>query len=201
MNIGLSLLAVMLLVKSLTGLAALRPALKTLITGVFYVLLIAEVLPFWPVYGSFRPIWLNLSEEREQTVRNGVSDPVWGGWGEEAMLVGRVLEAGCRRDGAGDASTGQPWTAQPCEEIDLYPVFPGQWLGGEGLIEQKVVGYDEFDFAPTDYYIINRTIVEIWQQRLPEGVEPVLTLEYRGFPYAWVFAGPDVKAAGIFGAP
>lgn len=201
MNIGLSLLAVMLLVKSVAGLTALRPALKTIITGVFCVLFVAETIPFWPVYGSFRPIWFNLDEARAQTVQNGVSDPLWGGWGEELMLVGRVIEAECQREGGGDASSDHPWASQPCEEIDVYPAFPGRWPGSKGLIELKVVGYDDLDFAPTDYYIINRTIVEIWQQRFPEGVEPVLTLDYRGFPYAWVFAGPDVKAAGIFDTP
>ncbi len=158
------------------------------------LLLVAEILPFAPLYGSFFPIWVHYEEARRSTVMPGHLDPLWTGWGEEVMLAAQQLEQACR---AADNPLGQP-----CEAIRLYGVFPGQWLNPSPSIEVRLVEFtppENLSYTSADYYVIPRVATAF--QPFPAGIEPVWVIAPRGYAYAWVFRGDDLRRAGVVYRP
>jgi hypothetical protein len=197
-NLGMAFLALALLAHFASGLAAWRPVERlgswghSAIALALAALLTLEVLPFAPLYGPFDPFWLHASSADP---RPGGVDRAWWGWGEELMLAGREVQSQCQPDEGGVPAETGPWSGQRCADIRLHTVFQSRWLGGDP-IRTDVYLFDPHEYGETDYYLISRTAVVLWGHDLP-GIEPVLALDYRGYPFAWVYRGSELAAAGI----
>lgn len=190
LNLALLLFALILILQFSVALAKWRIWQQVAVSTLVGLLLVAEVLPFAPLYGSFFPLWVRYDEARRSTVTPGHLDPLWTGWGEEVMLAAQQLEQRCL---AVDNALGQP-----CEAIRLYGVFPGQWLNPSPHIEVRLVEFtpaEELSYTAADYYVIPRVATTF--QPFPAGIEPVLVIAPRGYAYAWVFRGDDLRRIGV----
>lgn len=190
LNVALFLFALILILRFSATLAEWPQWPQAALSALLGLLLIAEVLPFAPLYGSFFPFWVRYDEARRSSVRPGHLDPLWAGWGEEVMLAAQQLERWCSAD---DNPLGQP-----CATIRLYGVFPGQWLNPSPAIDVRMVEFttlQERTYTASDYYVIPRIATTF--QPFPANVKPVLVIAPRGYAYAWVFRGDDLRRAGI----
>lgn len=199
LDIGVWLTAAILILTSCKRIEVLSVYQKIIVSGLFVVLFFVEILPFGPIYGAFRPIWLNPSPEAENTIAPGIATPFWGGWGEEVMLVAQQIYGECgETDMAADDL--HSWIEQPCESIHLHSAFPGIWIRDDQYLLDTGVRVDtDLLQGETDYWIINRTGVILGWSQYPHGVSPILTLYSRGYPYAWVFRGDQLADAEFFG--
>ncbi len=190
LNVALFLFALILALHFNAVLANWPAWRRVILSALLGLLLIAEVLPFAPLYGSFYPLWVRYDETRRSHVTPGHLDPLWTGWGEEVMLAAQQLERWCSAE---DNPLGQP-----CAAIQLYGVFPGQWLNPAPSIDVRMVEFttpQERTYTASDYYVIPRVATTF--QPFPEGVEPVMVIAPRGYAYAWVFRGDDLRRAGV----
>jgi hypothetical protein len=201
LDIGLFLATLMLVLKIVRLPECSAPVVKPAAAASFVALLVLEILPFAPLYGPFRPIWLNHDRESATTVTLGQPLIPWHGWGEETMQVGHWLEGQCVPSERSQAGSGNP-SAQPCGAITLYSVYSGEWLDEETEIRWLPLwrtspgdlGYTEFD-----YYIINRNSVIQGREgveSLPD-TEPVFVIAYRGEITAWVYRGDRLREIGF----
>lgn len=194
MSLGTSLAIIMLVLLLWRRASVMRPAWQYAIAIGYAALFIIELLPFAPMYGAFRPIWLEPSPEAE----TGVAVQAWGGWGEEVMLTGEMIFSECGQASA--PSDAPAWSTQPCEGIRLYSSFPGVWFRShtDMLNTSPAVAPRDFN-RETDYWVINRTAVIIGWASMPE-LEPEAVLTYRGYPYAWVYQGSELAEIEHFGS-
>lgn len=162
-----------------------RPRIRHLAVAIFCFLLLFELLPFRPVVGAFWPCWARASGlQMARTAEPGKVLPVWGGWGEEAMIVGRQLHK--------MAIAGQ----LPSKSFRLFTAYVGDWLAPDQTIETRfveMVPYLSLSFTENDYYVVNRAAVVQGRFRLPVNEKPVWTVDYRGVTLIWVFRGSDIK--------
>ncbi|MFW5785195.1 MAG: hypothetical protein ACOCW1_03325 [Chitinispirillaceae bacterium] len=147
-----------------------------LLTGTFL-----EALPFYPVSASFRPWWLSYPDDYMRKPSKGELNP-WGmGWGEGVSIIGKRL--------IGNYSGGEDET-----KVRLYTNYKGDWLRRKPNI--PIIEITDttslFSYGEHDYYLLNRMGITQSQSPFPDTVEPVMTLEFRGFVQAWVFRGSDI---------
>ncbi len=194
MNVGVVLIVLMLCVIAWQRIQILRPVWQYILVGGYIMLFIAELLPFGPFYGAFRPIWLNPSEEMQA----GVAVPAWGGWGEEVMQVGILIQEQCGQDDP--AADAPAWASQPCDAIDFYGAFPGIWFISPTEMINTSLSVDPFTYTDeTDYWIVSRSALIIGWASIPT-IEPEATLSYRDYSYAWVYQGSKLAESGYFGS-
>lgn len=181
-NLFLFLLVLILIVKAL-NLVQVKPRLMHAFSVLFIVGLFAEVWAFRPMLGAFRPVWLNFGPERSSLITLWHADPVWIGYGEEAMLIGEALEADCEQRGAA-----------PCT---MWILFVGDWLTSDSdLIQRRSRSdLDTWTYTSSDYYIYNRhAALDGWT--IPD-VEPVMIIEQRGYVQANIYRGDHLAEVGF----
>ncbi len=192
-NIGLFLLALVISLKVTEALANLSTKKKVAFLGIFAVLLLAEILPFRPLYGAFRPIWAHYDDSAPI---KGKLNPAWLGWGEDIMLVGQTLENQCH------LSDNNTLNGISCDSITLYWAYPGEWLDEDKEITilpyQKI--YDKLAqgepvYTAANYYLINRSNI-IQDDIFPVEVPPDILISFRGYPQTWVYRLDRLKEAG-----
>jgi len=164
----------------------IKTAYKAVLTTGFVALLLIEVLPFAPLYGGpFRPIWM--LPPRQDSVAEGQMLPVWQGWGEETMIASMYLQElpQCRRG------------------CVVYSVWSGDYLNVTS--ENRVVSIPfwtvdkdtSLTYDANSFFVVNRASLLIGDHTLPGDANPILTLKYRGYAQAWVFAGDDLANANF----
>ncbi len=171
------------------------------ISVIFVTILVvfSEVIPFAPIHGTFRPIWLNYPDEFSHSNPVGrTRSGVWGGWGEEIMIAGKKIEQICSSKEIN------------CDDIRLYYILPGDWLDAKIPVKIFSVIRDDLRFTENDYYVINRSVFmyggkeylkfETVQPCKGEKnclnfdvVPPELTISYRGLIQAWIFRGDQLR--------
>jgi hypothetical protein len=154
----------------------------------FAVLTLIEIIPFAPVYASFRPLWLTYSKERLHTQRAGYLDALWPGWGEEMMLAGILISQDCPTDG--------------CPETHIYLPYGGEWLAAPETIDTtnivfSSIGEETIPYTESDYYVLNRVSLAYHFINQPHNIDPVYIIDFRGYEQAWVYRGDQLKAAGF----
>lgn len=154
----------------------------------FAVLTLIEIIPFAPVYASFRPLWLTYSKERQHTQRAGYLDALWPGWGEEMMLAGILISQDCPPDG--------------CPETHIYLPYGGEWLAAPETIDTtnivfSSIGEETIPYTESDYYVLNRVSLAYHFINQPHNIDPVHIIDVRGYEQAWVYRGDQLKAAGF----
>ncbi|EDN71185.1 conserved hypothetical protein, membrane [Beggiatoa sp. PS] len=92
---------------------------KWSLISIFMVFLIIEILPFRPIFGSFRPIW-NYSFNTLPS--KGISRPVNWGWGDSVFIAGKKIEK--------MMAEGQIKN----DEIRLYFPYFGKWINSNKAI-------------------------------------------------------------------
>ncbi len=157
-----------------------------IIAIVLVVFLMAEVYPFRPLFGSFRPVWSNYPVAYNTTPSKAVLNPWWMGWGEEVFMAGKQLEKYYKKD--------NPLLAG----ITLYHNYLGEWLYKENNL--RLVQLDSTSapsYTKNDFYLLNRMGITSSRLNFPDGVKPFGTISFRGFIQGWVFRGSDLDAAGF----
>lgn len=181
-NIFVYLMVLILIVKMLTAVAH-KERLRNVLTVIVIVGLFAEIWAFRPMLGAFRPVWLNFDETRNSLITLWHADPVWIGYGEEAMLIGETVEADCAsRD------------VEPCT---MWSLFVGDWLveDTELLQRRSRSNLTTWTYTSSDYYIYNRhAALDGWT--IPD-VEPVIVLSQRGYIQANIYRGDHLAEAGF----
>ncbi|MBN1992351.1 MAG: hypothetical protein JW953_06575 [Anaerolineae bacterium] len=192
-NIGLFLFVMVVSLKVTEALTTLPAKKKAAFGGIFAVLLLAEILPFRPLYGAFRPIWAHYDDS---TPIKGKLNPAWLGWGEDIMLAGQALENQCHLSG------NNTLNGIPCNSITLYWAYPGEWLDENKEITvlpyQKI--YDKLAsgepvYTAANYYLINRSNI-IQEDTFPAEVPPDVLISFRRYPQTWVYRLDRLKEAG-----
>lgn len=183
LNIPLLLFALV----SLVGLAAqcwlLDLKKRRILIFLMLIALLAEVLPFGPLYASFRPFWSNYREDYSVHPIRGEINPSWIGWGEEAMIAGKKIARLCDQKEIN------------CTDVRIYCAYAGDWLFPPSSIQVFCSGMGnqpEFRFSDQDFYVINRSYV-VQGGFFPAKAEPFLTIDFRGFVQAWVFRGDELE--------
>ncbi len=173
--------------------------LRKLIIFITLLAVFFEVIPFAPIHGAFRPIWLNYPDEFNRSNPVGrTRSGVWGGWGEEIMIAGKKIEKICFRK------------KENCNDIRLYYCLVGEWLDAKIPVKIFPVRHDDLRFTENDYYIVDRSAFMYGaKEHLKfETVQPCkrgknglnfdvvpseFTISYRGLVQAWIFRGDQLK--------
>ena len=211
-NIGLFLVAIVILLKFSVSIEHLKDWKAMFIGGACAALLILEVMPFAPLYAPFRPFWSNRYVGQPQ-VFGKLTVPSWMGAQEDTMLAGTELERRCRSSGDYTLS------GVPCESIVLYSTYYGDWLEPDTRIKTtslplwmvfkddvppEFLSEKDFSESANVYQVINRqTVVQVCPLPNPgiyinmcrdglftmpyPGVTPEFTITFRGFTEAWVY--------------
>jgi len=153
---------------------------KMALVGGFICILLFEILPFRPLYASFRPIWMNYSEQYSKHPVIGQINGSWLGWGEEIMLAGKKIEKKSKRENIDLAN------------IHIYYNYPGQWIDSK-IQHIRPITTSELRYSKLDYYILNRLGLVQNSTKFPHSIEPLFTIEHRGFVHAWIFRGDQLK--------
>ncbi len=178
-NLFVFLLVLILLVKLLNRIGD-RSRLTQVTAAIVVVGLFVEIWAFRPMLGAFRPFWLNFDDTRSSLITLWHADPIWIGYGEEAMLVGEQIELDCAH--------------RPAEPCTMWSLFVGDWLVEESDLEQRRSRSDpsEWTYTESDYYIYNRhAALDGWT--IP-AVEPVMVISQRGYIQANIYRGDQLAA-------
>jgi hypothetical protein len=145
---------------------------------------VIEILPFKPLYSSFRPLWCNYSDEYSDSPSLTKIRPGWLGWGEELMLAGDWI---CVHEK--DAGTQKrPIT------VDIN--FQADWLTPNNYIAVKHGLNSAMSYTANDYFIINRLgLIYRWGKYF-ENVQPLHSIKFRGYTEAWIYRGDQLARAG-----
>jgi hypothetical protein len=186
-NLFLYLLVLIALLRTFNGVR--RAGVKRAAAAVAALLLVWEVLAFRPLFGAFAPVWAHETDKQFHTAaapgRLGAIMR-WTGWGEEVMLAGRRIEDRCRPAG--------------CDGIRLYWAYPGSWLQPAAIARGRIAaitGPAAPAYNQQEYFVVNRSAVIQKMVVFPEGVDPVDTIDFRGYIQAWIFRGDDLRKAGF----
>jgi hypothetical protein len=210
-NIFLFLMVLIVCIKFMNAFAQLPKKATIPIITITVLFLIAEILPFGPVYTAFRPIWSSFPDKAlpEPTLGN----PSWVGWGEDVMIAGKKVEKLVR-----DHSTRlcKKSTAQT-----LYTLYAGDYLTTSGnlpfiikyvLTDSSFYRYDverlmsrsgktcvksQVVYDSCALFLVSRYHFVVDALPFPRSVVPLFTISYRGYPQAWVWRGDELKKAGV----
>jgi hypothetical protein len=181
LNLFLALFALIIAGQAALVLSSATPRVRWLLCAGAVALLVAEIYPFRPFFGPFRPFWLNYPDATTPCL--GRINPSWLGWGEEVMLASERLEK---------------LSAAPTQRPRLFALYDGEWVKKNPPIEEHLLLQTpaaEIGYTDHDYFLMNRTFVICGAAR-PEAVKPEFVLSFRGFEQAWVYRGDRVQAAG-----
>lgn len=166
-----------------------------LVLPVMIGLMLLEVAPFRPLYAAFRPITVEYADS-DRPVPGGLNFS-WTGWGEEALLAGKLVDAECRKHGQ--------LGGIDCGKIGIWSVYDGRWFPGRDTkVHQAGYGIpgEQAALGGADiYYVINRQLLAGGLIAAFPTIEPDFTLGYRGFAMAWVFRGDRLINAGYRFSP
>jgi hypothetical protein len=146
------------------------------------LLLVIEIFPFRPIYGAFRPLWSNYSDNFNKNPIIGQINTAWLGWGEEGFLLGKQIEKRLA-----------PQLLKTGESIHIYQVYSGVWLVPPNFIQSETRS-DQPKLTKSDYYIINRSSIVQGYSSPFKDLEPILVLSYRGYIQAWLYRGDQLKS-------
>jgi hypothetical protein len=147
------------------------------------LLLFAEVIPFGPLYGAFRPVWSNYPSSYNHSISRGVLNPWWMGWGEEVSIAGKRIVNRLK--------------SKPCD-ITIYSDYQGEWLFKNRSIKTlRLDTAGQINYSERDFFVLNRMGITQSRMKFPEKIVPFDSISYRGFVQAWVFCGSDLKKNGF----
>lgn len=158
-----------------------------LMYSIGFIFLIIESYPFQPFVASFRPLWSNGSTTVNTHPSPGQATPWYPGWGEELPEAYERLSEYIPTD---------------TEEIRLYYNFPSALFSLPEKIKTSAMpkghGQLPYRYSDHDFYIISRNGVSTYSYiPFPYDIEPLFTIENRGFVKAWVYCGRDLYNNGF----
>ncbi|MBN1307855.1 MAG: hypothetical protein JXA18_08060 [Chitinispirillaceae bacterium] len=160
-----------------------RPILAA---AMMIILIIVEIMPFRPLFGSFRPLWTDYSSAYNQTPSKAILNPWWMGWGEEVYLAGRQIKKQMKRD--------NPYLSG----VTIYTNYQGEWLYRKNSAHVVLLDtVDSIGYSENDFFVLNRMGIAQSSMNFPGSVAPFGTIGFRGFVQGWIFRGSDLKAAGF----
>lgn len=198
-NIMLLVVAVIVLIRGFDLLPSLPRPVPYGVVAALGALLLAEVIPFKPLYAAFRPIWSDYGEAyNAAAIEPGRVNPWWIGWGEEAGILGPEVRRRCLAD---QAARGEADPVAACRQAVLNDTWTSafSWLDADRLLS---VFEHEGDlpyarYSASDYFLVNRTCFVTRCASFPVGVQPEATLDFRGYVQAWVYRGDRLRDAGF----
>lgn len=164
---------------------------KYLLLCAWIAVFVIEVIPFRPGLVTFRPLWSNLSEEFNNDPSFGRNPPWYTGWGEEVKLAGERIH-NMYKD-----------SLLSGEKIRVFHNYPGSWIRNPEEIElvHMVPGFDSYEYGDRCFYLFTRAGVSFSNIPFPYNIQPIFTIDDRGFVKVWVFRAKDIREAGIKFAP
>ena len=188
------------LVNSLSRLTVSRQHYATF--GVI-VLLVAELLPFSPILGPFRPVWDWFQYHPDDVPQSGVLSGSWQGYGVEIAVASTMLEYYCLHPQNNDIAS-----QIDCGSFTLYFSYPGRWLRESRMLDTAQTGLTpRSEITQQDLYLFSRRDIELSipygprdRQRgfhLPTSVEPLMRVEYMGLVDAWIFRIDELDRQGV----
>ncbi|WP_038364555.1 hypothetical protein [Bosea sp. UNC402CLCol] len=153
-------------------------------------LIIAEIVPFRPLYAAFRPVTIDYHDADRALA--GHLNFSWTGWGEETILAGKFIEKECARQGS--------LAGVACKDIVVRPAYNSRWFAGSSsLVKQDGGGFfmdDAWSPNPGNYYVLNRQLVAGGLLKTLPTIPPDFVIRYRGYGMAWVYRGDRLKSSG-----
>jgi hypothetical protein len=165
----------------------IRPKSFLLVFTIGYLFTIIESYPFQPFVTSFHPVWSNCSPAIYKQPSAGNVTPWYPGWGEELPSAFERITDEFSND---------------TQEIRLYHNFPSSLIRPpENFIISampKGQGKLPYRYSDHDFYILSRNGVSTYSYiPFPYNIDPLFTIENRGFVKAWVFRGSDLYNNGF----
>ena len=151
------------------------------LAGVFHV---CETAGSMPAFTYFAPCWYGLTaiglepEEQEMCVY----------WGDNRAVLGQTILDYCEKNGMAE------------EPIQIYYGYVrGTWITQPPLVtvadEAWNEAYGDCSLTERDFYAID--VQSVWRGMVkdgwPEGVEPVITVRYRGYVLARIYQGSQLR--------
>lgn len=159
------------------------------IVSVLILFLILEIFPFSPLFGPFRPIWMNYSVEHSHLPLQGVMNKSWVGWGEELMLFGKKIE-----------TKQLEYINSNCKELNIYHNYVGRWLTKPDSVKtQFIANLSDINKLTNDdcnYFLINRSMTIRGEPTYPYKLAPLDQISFRGFDLAWIFSAKQLRENG-----
>lgn len=187
LQIPICLLACVAAVAFFHWLSGMDPRKRVVAGAAMIGCLIFEIIPFAPLYAAFRPIWINYDQDYNSTPIVGRLNPSWIGWGEEAMIAGKLIQDACEKG------------AIRCDDVRIYCSYPGDWIFPGRRIDMRCAApwaEQSLRFTDQDYYVLNRSKI-VQGGFFPRDFKPFLTIEFRGFVQGWIFRGDQVRDSGL----
>ncbi|MBN2035539.1 MAG: hypothetical protein JW768_02235 [Chitinispirillaceae bacterium] len=209
-NIPLFCIVIIVVLHFTRTLARISLARAWLLTLCVLMVLVVEVIPFRPVFSSFRPFWSSFPDVVPEPTRG---NPSWCGWGEGVMLAGRKIEA--------LLVSGSDRVCAERNRLTLYSYYAGDYLtfSGELPFDIKYVISDSLQYSRdvekelawqgkicmrsqvrydcSTLFLLNRYNFIADRLLFPKTVSPLFTISSRGYPMAWVFSGEELKTTGV----
>lgn len=191
---------------------------KSVVLLVFTLTMVTEILPFRPVYDSFRPIWSNYPDEYNKKPIIGKISPWFSHGGEMFQLCKKIekkiTEAQIKTDkvvniywpGSGEwiefnkhIKSDSFFMSKMFDDLGYYKIDGKMVTTFPRLKESDFVVINEKGSFPASidesgYYLVNR--VPLTNQRggfFIENVEPFVTVSYRGYVVGWAYRGDQIR--------
>ena len=192
LNIPLFVLVLGIVALFVEHIASLTVSKRFVATFGVIALLLAELLPFAPLFGPFRPAWDWFHYRPDDRPARGVLVGSWQSYGAEVGVAANMLEYYCSYP-----DTNEIASQIDCGSVTLYFRYPGRWLRESPVLEVAQIGLTTPDeISPQDLILYSRRDIQR-RVRLPRDIEPVMRIEYMGLTDAWVFHISDLQSAGI----
>lgn len=176
-NLFIFLFILFLTIEISNVLCVLKTKTQIIISSIFCLLILLELLPFRPVIGAFRPVWVQYKQNFNQQQPAGETIPgAWLGWGEEVMLSGKSIQQEILKN------TDIP------EGIRIHFIYKGAWLTAPDYFSIFPIGINDY-YTKNDYYIINRFALIQDFCSFPQKTQPLFTIDFSGFTQAWIYRG------------
>lgn len=164
-----------------------RPHRFLIICIIGFVCMVTEIYPFQPFVSAFHPVWSICPATISKQPSPGNVTPWYPGWGEELPCAFEHIEKEFPND---------------TQEIRLYHNFPSALIRPPQNIVTSAMpkghGKLPYRYSDHDFYILSRNGVSTYSYiTFPYNVDPLFTIENRGFVKAWVFRGRDLYNNGF----
>jgi len=182
LNIPLLIFAMISVLSLTIWISRLAKNRMRLALGAIVMAIIAEVLPFGPLYMPFRPIWSQYSDEYNSKPVVGLVNTSWVGWGEESALAGKEVLSRCR-------------AGADCHDVRIYCNYASDWLFAPPAFQIRCSApwaENDYRYTDQDYYVLIRTMI-IQGGNFPSQIKPLFTVSFRGFTEAWIYRGDQLK--------
>ncbi|SEG80228.1 hypothetical protein SAMN04488115_11616 [Bosea lathyri] len=192
LNLPILLATIVIVVRIVSTWASVFRANRSCVIALPALILamVVEVAPFRPLHAAFRPITVNYGGA--DSPAPGRLNFSWTGWGEEAILAGKLIDKECRKAGS--------LAGIDCRNVRIWSVYKGRWFPRAGTRVQPLEGgfFADKDWAsgPDIYYVMNRQLLVGGLLSAFPSIEPDFVIQYRGFAMAWVYRGDRLKSSG-----